>query len=247
MKSVLTNEKTLPVSPVGSALEADKKINLAIKISVNVEVAEASRATTEGRPVNDRRDHLYSASGLSLARPSSHIWTLELCLYPVATLVHSGVMGQIVASAGPEGAGNVALFGRQPYQGTSGWEQPRWRPTKSGHWAYQGRSEYQAQCLGGYGGTSDQCEPGCWTSRRGNHGTSIRAASVARKSNGCRQSLRQRWLSGTVAAMGKPRLHSTSQQSPSASQLAPRLLPQTSQSRKLIPTPETLSPNRNTI
>src|SRR5580698_4701720 len=100
MRSVLTNEKTLPVSPVGSALEADKKINLAVKISVNVEVAEASRATAQGRSVNARSDHLYPASGLSLARPSGHLWALELCLYPVATLVHSGVMGQIVASAG---------------------------------------------------------------------------------------------------------------------------------------------------
>ena len=247
MRPVLTNEKNCSVSRIGSALEADKKINLAIKISVNVEVAEASRATAQERSVDVRRDGLYPASGLSLARSASHLWTLELCLYTLAPLVSGRTVGQIITGVGAEGSRPIALPGCQPYQGTSGCEQPRWRPTKSGHWADQGRFEHQAQRMGGRARTSDQFESGGWTSRRSNRGTGFPATVIARNGHGCRQSLRQRRLSGTVAAMGKPPLYPASVQSPSASQLAPRPLSQTTQGRELIPTLETLPSHRHAL
>jgi hypothetical protein len=247
MKAVLTNEKNCSVCVAGSALETDKKINLAIKISVNVEVVEASRSTAQGRSVNGRGNGLYPASGLSLARPAGHLRILELCLYPLASLVSGGIMGQIAASVGPEGARPTALPGCQPYQGASGCQQSRWRPTKSSHWPHQGRSEYQAQRLGGRARTSDQSQSGGRTGRRGNHGASIGATGVEGNHHGCRQGIRQRRLSGTVAAMGKPPLHPAPFQSHSSSQLEPRPLSQTSQSRELIPTLKTLSPNRNKI
>ena len=48
MKGVLTNENIFTVSRVGSALEADKKINLAPKISVwTFTLREASRTTVK--------------------------------------------------------------------------------------------------------------------------------------------------------------------------------------------------------
>jgi hypothetical protein len=247
MRAVLTNEKTLSVSPVGSALEADKKINLGIKISVNVEVAEASRAASQRRSVNGRSDGLYPASGLSLARSAGHLWTLELCLYTLAPLVSGRTVGQTITGVGGEGSRPIALFGCQPYQGTSGCEQPCWRPTKSGHWADQGWFEHQAQRMGGRARTSDQFESGGWTSRRGNRGTSFPATGIARNGHGCRQSLRQRRLSGTVAAMGKPALYPASVQPPSASQLASRLLSQTTQGRELIPTLETQPSHRHAL
>jgi len=119
MRAVLTNEKICSVSAAGSALEADKKINLAIKISVNVHVAEATRATAQGPSINGRGNGLYPASGLSLARLASHLWTLDLCLYPLATLVFGGIVEQIIAGAGSQGTRDIALFGRQPYQDAS--------------------------------------------------------------------------------------------------------------------------------
>ena len=201
MRAVLTNEKIFSVCAAGSALEADKKINLAIKISVNVHVAEASRATAQGPSINGRGNSLYPASGLSLARPTGNLRTLELCLYPLASLVPGGIMGQIAASVGPEGARPIALFGRQPYQGASRCKQPRWRPTKSGHWSHQGRSEYQAWGLGRRTRTSDQSKSGGRTGSRGNHGTSIArpalrgtvtVADKAYDSDGFRAQLR-RW------------------------------------------------------
>jgi len=247
MSAVLTNEKICSVSAAGSALEADKKINLAIKISVNVHVAETPWATTQGRSINGRGNGLYPESGLSLARPACLLRLLELCLYPLAALVSGGTVGQIAASIGPKGTRPIALFGRQPYQGAPRCKQPRWRPTKSSHWPHQGWSEYQAQRLGGRARARDLSMSGGRTGSRGDYGTSIGATGVERNGHGCRQGIRQRWLSGTVATMGKPALHPATEQSSSASQLAPRPLSQTAQSRKLIPTFKTLPPNRNTI
>ncbi len=53
----------------------DKKINLALKSSVNVHAAEASRTTAQGRPADVRGDGLHTAGRMPLARSSSHIWT----------------------------------------------------------------------------------------------------------------------------------------------------------------------------
>ena len=87
MKTVLTNENTFTVSHIGSALEADKKINLALKIPVIVHALEAPRTTAQGRPLNVRRDGLLATGRLSLARSTGPVWTPEFGLYPLESLV----------------------------------------------------------------------------------------------------------------------------------------------------------------
>jgi hypothetical protein len=63
----------------------------------------------------------------------------------------------------------TAVCRHQPHQGASGCKQSRWWPTKSGDWAYQGRPEYQAQCLGGQPRAARQFELGPETSGRCKH------------------------------------------------------------------------------
>lgn len=67
MRTDLTNENTFTVSRIGSAAEADKKINLALKISVIVYALEESRKATQRRPADARGDGLPPATGLSVA------------------------------------------------------------------------------------------------------------------------------------------------------------------------------------
>jgi hypothetical protein len=73
MKLVLTNENGIAVPRVGSALEADKKINLALEISVIVHAPKASWTTAQRRPVDVRGDGLPPAGGMSLARSARHV------------------------------------------------------------------------------------------------------------------------------------------------------------------------------
>ncbi len=176
MKGVLTNENIFTVSRVGSALEADKKINLALKISVNVHAAEASRTTAQGRPADVRGDGLHTAGRMPLARSSSHIWTVEFRLHSLAALVSVRTVGEVTADVGAESSRPTAVCRHQPHQGASGCKQSRWWPTKSGDWAYQGRPEYQAQCLGGQPRAARQFELGPGTSGRCKHS----AAGAAR-------------------------------------------------------------------
>jgi hypothetical protein len=239
MKGVLTNENIFTVSRVGSALEADKKINLALKISVNVHAAEASRTTAQGRPADVRGDGLHTAGRMPLARSSSHIWTVEFRLHSLAALVSVRTVGEVTADVGAESSRPTAVCRHQPHQGASGCKQSRWWPTKSGDWAYQGRPEYQAQCLGGQPRAARQFELGPGTSGRCKHSARRGAPAVAENDDCCRQGLRQRRVPGAIAAMGKPGLYSTPLQPAPARQLAPRPLPQAAQGRELIPTIET--------
>ncbi len=110
---------------------------------------------------------------------------------------------------------------------------------KSGDWAYQGRPEYQAQCLGGQPRAARQFELGPGTSGRCKHSARRGAPAVAENDDCCRQGLRQRRVPGAIAAMGKPGLYSTPLQPAPARQLAPRPLPQAAQGREIIPTIET--------
>lgn len=247
MNTVLTNENTFTVSPVGSALEADKKINLAIKISVNVHVEETSWTTAQGRSVDGRSHDLYFASRMSLARPAGHLWSMELGLYPVAALVSGWAVGKITSCVGAEGTRPVALLGCQPYQGASGRKQPCWRPAKSSHRTDQGRFEYQAQRVGRWTRTSPLFEHRCRTGCRCDGGTDFVTASVATNDHRGRQSVRQRRFSGRVAPVGKPPVHSATVQSPSAGQLASRPLPETAQGREFISTAQALPSNRNAL
>ena len=247
MKSVLINENNFTVSRVGSALEADKKINLALKISVIVHGAKASWTTAQGRPVAVRGDGLPPAGGMSLARSASCLWAVEFRLYPLAALVPVRIVGELAAGVGAESPRQAAVFRRQPRQGASGWKQSRWWSAKSGDGAYQGRPEHQAQRLGGRSGTACQFEFGPGTIGRCQRSARRAAPAVAGNDDSCRQRLRQRRLPGAVAAVGKPGLHSTPLQPTPTGQLAPRLLPKTAQGRELIPTPETLQEDWNAI
>ena len=247
MVKVLTNEKNTAVSCVGSALGADKKINLEGWIFVIVCATKAPRSAAQRRPADVRGDGLYYASGLPLARSASDLRSLEFSLYPLAALVSGRTVGTVTGGAGTESRRQAAVFGCQPRQGASGWEQPRWRPAKSGHGTHQGRSEYQAQCLGGGLWPSRKFEFGPGTARRCERGRVGSAPHVARHNHGGRQGLRQRWISRTVGALGEPVLHSAAQQPAQACTLASGLLPKATQGGELIPTVETLSPSGNTL
>ena len=247
MRAVLTNENTISVSRVGSALEADKKINLALKISVIVCAAKASRATAQGRPFDVRGNGLHPASGMSLARPAGYLWSMELRLHPVAALVSGRTVGQVAAGAGAERPWPIAVSRRQSHQGASGCEQPRWWPTKSSHRAHQRWSEHQAQCLGGRARTTGQFEFGVRTGVRCCRCTSGGASNTAGHNHCRRQRLRQRRLPNAVAAVGKPGLHSASLQPPSASELASWSLSKAAQGREFVPAFETPAQDRDAL
>jgi len=247
MLTVLTNENNCSVSRVGSALGADKKINLAGRIFVIVCAAKAARSSAQRRPADVRSDGLYPASGLPLAGSAYPLRTLEFSLHPLAALVSGRTVGTVAGGAGAESRRQAAVFGCQSRQGASGWEQPRWRPAKSGHGTHQGRSEYQAERLGGRRRTSCQFELGSRTARRCERGAIGRAPQVARHDHGGRQGLRQRRLPRAVGALGKPFLHSAAQQPAQAVTLASRVLPEATQGGELIPTVETLSQSWHTL
>jgi len=247
MKTVLTNENTFTVSHIGSALEADKKINLALKISVIVHASEAARPTAQRRSANVRGDGIYPTSGVSMARPACHLWTVEFGLYPVAALVCGWAVGQIVKRAGTQRARQIEVFGCQPYQGASGCEQSCWRPAKSSHWTHQGWVEHQAECLGGGLRPRGQFELGTRAAGRCHRRPSGCVARVARHDYRGRQRLRQRRLSCRVAASWQSPVHSAALQSARASQLAARSLPKAAQGRELIPALEALPQNRDTV
>src|SRR5580698_1946615 len=137
MKVVLTHENAFSFPRVGAALEADKKINLALKVCVIVSAPEASWATTQRRPLDVRSHDLHPSGGVSLARSAGHLWTLEFGLHALATLVPEWLVGQIAAGAGTPGHRQTSFLGREPYQGASGCQQPCRRPTKSSHRAHQ--------------------------------------------------------------------------------------------------------------
>jgi len=241
MPMVLTNENLMSISCIGSALEADKNTNLALKISVIVYALETPLATTQRRPLDVRGDGLSFTSGLSLAQPVGHLWIVELGLYALATLVSEWLVGKIAAGAGAESPWQAAFFRRQPYQDPSGCEQSCRRPAKSGNGTHQERCEYQAQCLGGWPRTGGQFEPGSRTIRRRAGNERRDASAIARNDDRGRQGLRHRRFPGTVAAMGKPSLHSTPLQPAPACPLASWSLPTTTQGRGLVPTIETPS------
>src|ERR1700722_5170772 len=145
----LTDENNTAVSRIGSALGADKKINLAGRIYVIVHATKTTGASTQGRPADVRGDGLYPTGGLSVAGSAAHLRPMEFGLHPLAALVSGRPVGKVACGAGAGGRRQAAVSGCQPRQSASGCEQPRWRPAKSGHRAHQGRTEYQDHCLGG--------------------------------------------------------------------------------------------------
>lgn len=208
MNAVLTNEKNSSVSCVGSALEADKKNNLGRRNLLVVHAAKTAWPCAQGRPADVRGDGLDPANRLSVAGSAGNLWALEFSVYPLAALVSGRTAGTVAGSAGAAGQRQDAISGCQPRQGASGCEQSRrWR-AKSGHWAHQGRSEYQNQCLGGRTRTSRGLEFGSGPARRCKRRASGGVPKVARHDHGGRQSLQQRRVSGAVAALGEPFLHS---------------------------------------
>lgn len=72
MIAVLTNENISAVSRIGSALGADKKINLGGRIYVIVHAAKTAWPATQGRPADVRGDDLYPAGGLYMAGSASY-------------------------------------------------------------------------------------------------------------------------------------------------------------------------------
>lgn len=65
IKTVLTNENSFTVSRIGSALEADKKINLALQSFVIVDALGASRSTAQRRPADVRSDDRFKREAIA--------------------------------------------------------------------------------------------------------------------------------------------------------------------------------------
>src|ERR1700678_510134 len=110
------NENILTVSFVGSALGADKKINLASRIFFIVigDTPAAARPSTQGRPADVRSYGLHLAHGQSLARLAGSLWAVEFGLYAVAALVSARPVATPLGRAGAPGARQATLSGRQP-------------------------------------------------------------------------------------------------------------------------------------
>jgi len=222
-------ENILAVSFVGSALGADKKINLASWICVIVCAPTAARSSTQRRPVDVRSYALHLAYGYSVARLARPLRALELGLYALASLEPAWTVATIAGRTGAERSRQVALSRRQPCQSASRRQQSRRWPTKSGHWTYQGRVEHQDQCVGRRSRTSGEFELGTRTTRRCLRRADRCTPVIAWHDHGGRQGLRQRWFSRAVAALGQPPLHSTSLQPTQTCGLASRSLRETVQ------------------
>ena len=240
-------ENILAVSFVGSALGADKKINLASWIHVIVCAPPAARSSTQRRSVDVRSDALHLACGYSVARLARPLRALELSLYALASLVPAWTVATVVGRTGAEGSRQVALSRRQPCQSASRRQQSRRGPTKSGHWTHQGRAQHQNQCVGGRVRTNGEFELSTRTTRRCMRRADRCTSVVAWYDHGGRQGLRQRWFSRAVAALGQPPLHSTPLQPTQSGGLASRSLQETAQGGKLVSAIETLSQNWDSL
>ena len=240
-------ENILAVSGVGSALGADKKINLASWIYVIVCAPTAARSSTQRRSVDVRSHALHLAYGYSVARLARPLRALELGLYALASLVPVWTVATVVGRTGAQRSRPVALSRRQPCQSASRRQQSRRWPTKSSHWTHQGRAEHQNQCVGGRARTGGEFELGPRTARRCVRRTDRRASAIAWHDHGGRQGLRQRRFSRAVAALGQPPLHSTALQPAQSGGLASRSLQETAQGGKLVSTIETLSQNWDSL
>src|ERR1700678_3455623 len=240
-------EKAHTPAPIGSALGADKKINLASWIYVIVHVWPPTWTSAQGRSVDVRGDGFHFAHRDSVARLTDRLWPLEFGLHALAALVPERLVGKVAGRVGPQGRWAVALSGYQPCQSASRCEQPRWRPAKSGDWTYQRWLEHPDQCLGGWWGPSRQFVAGRRPATRCAGGAKSRASEVAWHGHGGRQGVRQQRISETVAPLGQPCLHPTPLQPPERSNLAAEPLPETPQGGELIPTVETLSQNRHSL
>ena len=144
----------------GSALGADKKINLASWIYVIVCAPTAARSSTQRRSVDVRSHALHLAYGYSVARLARPLRALELGLYALASLVPVWTVATVVGRTGAQRSRPVALSRRQPCQSASRRQQSRRWPTKSSHWTHQGRAEHQNQCVGGRARTGGEFELG---------------------------------------------------------------------------------------
>src|SRR5581483_8351767 len=82
-----THANSHAVSGVGSALGADKKINLECGIFFIVHVATTTRATTQRRSADVRGDGLCTAHSSSMAGSTRALWAMEFSLYPLASVV----------------------------------------------------------------------------------------------------------------------------------------------------------------
>ena len=159
----------------------------------------------------------------------------------------AGLWAKLLRVLGTRRSRQIEIFGYQPYQGTSEREQSCWRSTKSSHRPHQGRSEHQAERLGGWLRSSHQPELGSGTTGRCHRRTNVVTPAVARNDHRDRQRLRLRWLSRRVAALWQSCVHSAALQSAQASQLASRPLPKTPQGGELIPTLEALPQSRDEV
>ena len=240
-------ENILAVSGVGSALGADKKINLASWIYVIVCAPTAAWSSAQGRSVDVRSHGLHLAHRHSLARLACPLRALELGLYALASLVPAWTVAAVVGCTGAERSRQIALSRRQPCQSTSRRQQSRRWPTKSGHWTHQRWAEHQDQCVGGRARTSGEFELGPRTARRCVRRADCGTSAIAWYDYGGRQGLRQRWFSRAVAALGQSPLHSTSLQPTQTCGLASWSLQETAQGGKLVSTIETLSQNWDSL
>ena len=243
MKMVLTNENYFTVSHIGSALEADKKINLALKNYVNVHALAASWSTAKRRPINVRGHGLRSAGGLPLARFAGSFWPVEFGLHALATLVPKRPLGAHTGDPRQKCRGAAAVCRQQPHQGPSRRKQPRQRPTKPRHWAHQRRTQHQIERMGRWPWASFVFGLGTGTSCRRQGGGIRGMAGLIQHHDGGGQRLRQQRLSRTVATMRKPSVYPLPQPPTRASSVASGLLPLPPPDRKLLSTRQTLPPS----
>jgi transposase len=103
-------ENILAVSFVGSALGADKKVNLAVGIYVIVDAAKTAWSSAQGRPVNVRGDGFHLAHGYSLARFGRPIWTVELGLHSLASLVSGRTLDEVAGGTARNAQGKLRFL-----------------------------------------------------------------------------------------------------------------------------------------
>ncbi len=235
------------VSGVGSAVEADKKINLGFTPGVNVHGLATTGAATQRRPADVRGDGLYPAGRLPVARLAGYLWFVELGLHPLATLGPKWPVGTVVGSIGPAGRRPTAVSRQQSHQGASRREQPDRGPTKSRHWPHQGWTQYQVERVGRWSRAGFAFGTGTGTGSRRQGGRVCGMAKRQPHNDGGRQRIRQQCLSRLIATVRKPSVYPFPQSATGTSPVASGLLSPPSPDRKLFSTHQTLSPGRHSL
>src|ERR1700678_2726923 len=107
-------EKAHTPAPIGSALGADKKINLASWIYVIVHVWPPTWTSAQGRSVGFVGVVFYFAHRDSVARFTDRLWPLDFGLHALAALVPERLVGKVAGRVGPRARLAASLSNYQP-------------------------------------------------------------------------------------------------------------------------------------